>query len=135
MAKNVKRGWFTQIKSGGTELALVEKTSKTVNGVTDEWQALTESGLKIMVELVGLGTNLSSLSEAYPVTTFSNVAERYHKTIVSKVISMGYMDPRNKDLQSAEYFDAQYLKGEKRAKKMARSHYFEGSGNIIPQDF
>ena len=48
---------------------------------------------------------------------------------------MGYRDPRNKDLQSAEYFEMLYKKGEKRAKKMARTNYVEGSGRIIPQDF
>ena len=104
MAKQVHRAWFTEVVSGDVKLALVENTSRTVDGITDEWQAVTETGLTIYIE----GT--------------ANDA-------------MGYRDPRNKDLQSAEYFEMLYKKGEKRAKKMARTNYVEGSGRIIPQDF
>jgi len=130
MAKKVQRAWFTEIVNGDTNLALVEKTSRTVDGVTDEWKAITEAGLKVTMELTYVDSDLTS-----PASTWSDISSRYHKSIVDKVIGMGYRDPRNKDLQSAEYFEALYLKGEKRAKKMARSHYYEGSGRIIPQDF
>ena len=130
MAKKVQRGWFTEIVSGDVKLALVEKTSRTVDGITDEWQAITESGLGIWIEAVINEADLSSTA-----STWNDISDRYHKTIVDKVIAMGYRDPRNKDLQSAEYFEALYLKGEKRAKKMSKSHYYQGSGRIIPQDF
>ena len=130
MAKKVKRAWYTQIVSGDTMTGIVENTSRTIDGVTDEWKTLTESGLKINVELSMLNADLTN-----PSSTWVDIASRYHKSIVDKAIAMGYRDPRNKDLQSAEYFENLYLKGEKRAKKMAKSHYFEGSGRIIPQDF
>ena len=130
MAKNVQRAWFTEIADGDTVLALVEKTSRTVDGITDGWQAVTETGLQIVVDYVGTQQDLSSPSDSW-----ADIADRYHQTIVEKVISIGYRDMRNSDLKSAEYFEAQYLKGEKRAKKMARSHYYEGSGRIAPQDF
>ena len=130
MAKKVQRAWFTEIVGGDTVLCLVEKTPRTVDGIKDEWQAVKETGLKIVVEYTGTDANLTS-----PTSTFNDINERYHKSIVDKVIAMGYRDPRNKDLQSAEYFETLYLKGEKRAKKMARSHYHKGSGRIIPQDF
>ncbi len=130
MAKKVQRAWFTEIVNGDTNLALVEKTSRTVDGITDEWKAITEAGLKVTMELTYVDADLTT-----PASTWSDISSRYHKSIVDKVIAMGYRDPRNKDLQSAEYFEALYLKGEKRAKKMARSHYYEGSGRIIPQDF
>ncbi len=130
MAKKVQRAWFTDITTGDTKVAIVEKTAKTVDGVTSEWQAVTESGLAFSIEYTGVNADLES-----PSDTFGDIAERYHKSIVDKAIAMGYRDPRNKDLQSAEYFEGLYLKGEKRAKKMARSRYYEGSGRIVPQDF
>tara|TARA_Y100001963_G_C6781457_1_gene450139 strand:- start:913 stop:1305 length:393 start_codon:yes stop_codon:yes gene_type:complete len=130
MAKKVQRAWFTEIKDGDTVLALVEKTSRTIDGVTDEWQAVTESGLQIVVEYVGTDADLTGTTSEW-----GDISDRYHQSIVDKVISIGYRDMRNSDLKNAEYFEAQYLKGEKRAKKMARSHYYEGSGRIVPQDF
>ena len=46
---------------------------------------------------------------------------------------MGYRDPRNKDLQSAEYFENLYEKQLKKAKGRATTMY--GTGHIVPQDF
>jgi hypothetical protein len=130
MAKKVQRGWFTEIEGGDTVLALVEKTSRTVDGITDEWQAVTETGLEITVEFVATDADLTSTS-----STWNDINDRYHRCIVDKVISKGYTDPRNMDLNTAQYFDAEYEKGIRKAKKMARSHYYQGSGRIIPQDF
>ena len=130
MAKKVQRAWFTEIKAGDTVLALAEKTSRTVDGVTDEWQAVTETNLRVIVDYTSTDADLTS-----PASTWGDIAARYHQSIVDKVISIGYRDMRNSDLKNAEYFEAQYLKGEKRAKKMARSHYYEGPGRIVPQDF
>ena len=48
MAKKVKRAWYTQIVSGDTMTGIVENTSQTIDGVTDEWKTLTESGLKTL---------------------------------------------------------------------------------------
>lgn len=130
MAKQVHRAWFTEVVSGDVKLALVENTSRTVDGITDEWQAVTEANLTVYIEGTANDADLTGTS-----STFSKIPTRYHKCIVDKVIAMGYRDPRNKDLQSAEYFEMLYKKGEKRAKKMARTNYVEGSGRIIPQDF
>jgi len=130
MAEKVYRAWFTEVVSGDVKLALVENTRRTVDGISDEWQALKETGLTIYVEGTANDADLTG-----PTSTFNEIPTRYHKSIVDKVIAMGYRDPRNKDLQSAEYFEMLYKKGEKRAKKMARTNYVEGSGRIIPQDF
>jgi hypothetical protein len=46
---------------------------------------------------------------------------------------MGYRDPRNKDLQSAEYFEQVYEKQLRKAK--ARATTMLGTGRIVPQDF
>ena len=132
MAKTIQRAWFTEIVSGDTHLAIVEKTARTVDGITDEWQAVTESGLSLYVEASTVNADLSADSLS---STWNDISVRYHKGIVDKVIAMGYRDPRNKDLESAEYFESLYKKVEKRAKKMSKSHYYDGSGTIIPQDF
>ena len=38
------------------------------------------------------------------------------------------------EIQNAQYFDAEYEKGIKKAKKFARSNYIT-TGRIVPQDF
>ena len=129
MAKKVQRGWFVETIAADTQLAIVEKTSRTVDGVTDEWQAVKETGLRIRVEYISLDNDLSSITDDY-----SEIPDRYHKTIVDKAISMGYRDPRNQNIQNAEYFEALYKDGMKRAKKYARSRHIT-TGRIVPQDF
>ena len=129
MAKQVKRGWFIEHSPGEAHIAIVEKTSRTVDGVTDEWQAVKESGLTIRMEYLGLDSDLSSLTDDY-----GEISDRYHKTIVDKVIAMGYRDPRNQNLQNAEYFESLYKAGLKRAKKFTKSRNIT-TGRIVPQDF
>ncbi len=129
MAKKIKRGWFVDTVTSDIKLAIVEKTSRTVDGVTDEWQAVKESGLTIRMEYLGLDSDLSSLTDDY-----GEISDRYHKTIVDKVIAMGYRDPRNQNLQNAEYFESLYKAGLKRAKKFTKSRNIT-TGRIVPQDF
>ena len=129
MAQQLKRGWFIEHSPGEAHIAIVEKTSRTVDGVTDEWQAVKESGLTIRMEYLGLDSDLSSLTDDY-----GEISDRYHKTIVDKVIAMGYRDPRNQNLQNAEYFESLYKAGLKRAKKFTKSRNIT-TGRIVPQDF
>ena len=128
MAKDIKRAWFVDIVSGDTKLGIVEKTSRTVDGITDEWKAITEV-LTVRYESIICDADLTSVTSEW-----TEINSRYHKTIVNKAIAMGYRDNRNKDLQSAEYFDQLYEKELRKAKKFARSSYVS-TGRIIPQDF
>ena len=128
MAKDIKRAWFVDIVSGDTKLGIVEKTSRTVDGITDEWKAITEA-LTVRYESIICDADLTSVASEW-----TEINPRYHKTIVNKAIAMGYRDNRNKDLQSAEYFDQLYEKELRKAKKFARSSYVS-TGRIIPQDF
>jgi hypothetical protein len=66
--------------------------------------------------------------------TYSNIPSRFHETLVSKVIAQGYKDPRNMELNNAQYFENEYALGVKKAKKFVRSNY-QRSGFIRPQDF
>ena len=128
MAKNIKRAWFVDIVSGDTKLGIVEKTSRTIDGITDDWKAVTE-GLTVRYESIICDVDLTSVTSQW-----TEINSRYHKTIVNKAIAMGYRDPRNLDLQNAEYFDQLYDKDLRKAKKFARSGYVS-TGRIIPQDF
>ena len=58
----------------------------------------------------------------------------YHNAIVDKAISQGYTDPRNLNLQMAQYFDAEYEKAVKKAKTWARSNGVT-TGFVAPCDF
>ena len=67
-------------------------------------------------------------------SSYNEINSRYHNVIVDKVIAMGYRDPRNQNLQNAEYFENLYQKGLKRAKKYSKSSNLS-TGRIVPQDF
>ena len=129
MAKNIKRAWFTDEIASHTRLGLLEKTSRTIDGITSEWSPISEGGLSVMISYIIQDADLTNVA-----STWSQINSRYHKTIVNKAIAMGYRDNRNKDLQSAEYFDQLYEKELRKAKKFARSSYVS-TGRIIPQDF
>ena len=128
MAKNIKRAWFVDIVSGDTKLGIVENTSRTVDGITDDWKAVTGT-LTVIYDSIICDADLTGVASQW-----TEINSRYHKTIVNKAISMGYRDIRNKDLQSAEYFDGLYDKEIRKAKKFARSKYIS-TGRKIPQDF
>ena len=66
--------------------------------------------------------------------SYANIPSRFHQHIVSKVIAIGYKDPRHLELQTAQYFDNEFELGIKRAKKFTRSNY-QRTGRIVPQDF
>ena len=128
MAKNVKRGWFIEVINGDKVLCLVEKPSRTVDGITDNWRAVTEV-TNTVIELAMADIDLTGVTSSY-----NEINSRYHNVIVDKVIAMGYRDPRNQNLQNAEYFENLYQKGLKRAKKYSKSSNLS-TGRIVPQDF
>ena len=47
---------------------------------------------------------------------------------------MGYKDPRNFDIEKAQYFDMEYDLGLKQAKKFARSNQ-QTTGRASPQEY
>ena len=64
----------------------------------------------------------------------SSLPAIFHKYIVSKVIAEGYKDPRNLDIQAAQYFDVEFEKGVARARKEGQNNY-TSTGTIKPVDF
>jgi hypothetical protein len=129
MAKKVKRAWFVDTVSADEKVGIVEKTSRTVDGITDEWQAVKETGLRVFIEYSAIEQDYTNIS-----SNWANINPRYRDVIINRAISMGYRDPRNLNLQNAEYFETAYKEGLKKAKKFAKSGYVS-TGKIVPQDF
>ena len=67
-------------------------------------------------------------------TSVIGLVEKGTSTVTRNGYSSGYKDPRNSDLNNAQYFDQEYNTGVKEAKKFARSNY-QTVGSIRQQDF
>ena len=129
MAKKVQRAWFVQTVNADEVIGIVEKTSRTVDGITDEWQAVKETGLRVFIEYSAVEQDFTNID-----SNWVNINDRYKDVIINRAIAIGYRDPRNQNLQNAEYFEAIYKEGVKKAKKFSRSGYVS-TGRIVPQDF
>ena len=132
MADKKEYFWYIDGNSGSFKMALVEKATSAVtkNGWTSDYKTIELTGtnnLRIVGNYSDIDIDLSSY------TKWLIIPERFHKCIADKVIAMGYRDPRNKDLQSAEYFEQVYEKQLRKAK--ARATNMLGTGRIVPQDF
>ena len=65
---------------------------------------------------------------------YLQIPSHFHEAIVYRAIAMGYKDPRNFDIEKAQYFEMEYEKAVKEGKKFARSNY-QTTGIISPQEF
>jgi hypothetical protein len=133
MAKK-QRYYFIDTHSATEKFALVEKATNVVteDGYTSNYQSISESSLQISVR--GIYTDSDITADSLSSNAFTNIPSRFHEYLASKVIAIGYKDPRKLDLQAAQYFDMEYDKGIKKGRKTARSNY-STTGNIVPQDF
>ena len=97
--------------------------------VSGEWKTVTESSKDIRIFCIALAAhfteNLSGSSE---------IPAQFQQALAYKVISDGYKEPRNLNLDLAQYFEGEYIKCVKMAKKYARMQGYN-STIIIPQDF
>lgn len=132
MANKKEYFWYLGGSSTSIKIALVEKATNAVtkNGWTSNYKSIQIAGTN-NVRIRGKYTDFDIDNDT--ILSFVSIPSRYQKCIVDKVIAMGYRDPRNKDLQSAEYFEAIYEKQLKKAK--ARVTTIQGTGRIVPQDF
>ena len=62
------------------------------------------------------------------------VPEQFHEALAYKAIAMGYKDPRNLDINLAQYFDMEYEKCLKMGKRYAKSQRRRG-GFIVPHEY
>lgn len=136
MADKKEYFWYIDGNSGSFKMALVEKATSAVtkNGWTSDYKTIELTGTNNL-RIVGVfsDVDLTDPDAVSPITKWSLIPERFHKCIADKVIAIGYRDPRNKDLQSAEYFEQVYEKQLRKAK--ARATTMLGTGRIVPQDF
>ena len=135
---NPKRYWFTE----RDKLAFVEGgSSTTVDGVTSNLVSISEAKSCIvkgitLPNVFPTGTDedyASSLTDT-SAGPLEEIPLQFHEALAYKAIAIGYQDPRNMKIELAQYFDNEYNKICKSAKKYARSN-FQTSGQIVPQEF
>ena len=68
------------------------------------------------------------------LTKESAIPPQYHEALANKAIAYGYRDPRNLQPELSEYFEGQYEKVIRQAKKFARGKQQRG-GYIKAYDF
>ena len=135
---NPARYWF--VERG--KIGFVEGgSSVTVDGVTSNLVSISESKSCVIKGLAmpnHFPTNREdNYVQAYADNSFGPLEEipgMFHEALAFKVIAMGYKEPRNMQIDLAQYFDSEYDKICKRAKKYARNN-FQSTGTIVPQEF
>lgn len=134
MASKREYYYYIDTHSAGEKLAIVEKATSVVtkNGWTSNYKSVQTTGNNI-VKIRGSFTD-SDLAVNTMNGTFSNIPTRFHSALVSKVIAMGYKDPRHMELQTSQFFDNEFEMGIKRAKKFSKGNY-QTTGRIKAQDF
>tara|TARA_R100000278_G_scaffold24899_1_gene22974 strand:+ start:3074 stop:3463 length:390 start_codon:yes stop_codon:yes gene_type:complete len=113
-------------------LGIVEKAFNAVrkDGHQSDWKSITEAkDVTIYTISKDADLNASDLSN-----TFTAIPLQFHEAIVYKAVAMGYKDPRNLEINLAQYFDGEYLTSVKEAKKFSRSNY-QTMGRITSHDF
>ena len=138
---NPKRMWF--IERG--RIAFVEEgSSTTVDGVSSTLVSISETKkctIKGISTATHFPTSLTDIDDTYVESYTDNfhgpldeIPVQFHEALAYKAIAMGYKDPRNMKIELAQYFDMEYDKVLKEAKKFARSSY-KTTGQIVPQEF
>ena len=132
MATKKKRFWFIDTSTVRARMGIVEQVTNvlTKDGYTTDFKAITEAK-DITIYAIARDYDLTVNNMA---STWSQIPLQFHEVIVNKAIANGYKEPRNMDIQVAQYFDNEYLLGLKEAKKFSRSNY-QTTCKIKPQDF
>ena len=129
----LQRYWFIDRGQGGRDrLGIVEKSnsSTTKETVTSDWASVSEvKDLRVYAIDTPAEWVVGDLS-----VENTDIPKRYHEALVNKVISVGYKDPRNQKFDASQFFDLEYEKVVKKAKKHARSN-MQTNGFIQQVDF
>tara|TARA_R100000808_G_C2136939_1_gene145158 strand:+ start:1054 stop:1479 length:426 start_codon:yes stop_codon:yes gene_type:complete len=134
-----KRLWFTE--RGRIGLIEDSTTTTTVDGVSTNIVSISEAK-SLLIKGLSLPTkfpvgNDRNYENAYTDNFHGPLDEipiQFHEALAYKAIAIGYQDPRNMKIELAQYFDNEYEKLCKRAKKFARSNY-QTTGQIVPQEY
>ena len=118
----LQRYWYIDRGQGGRDrLAIVEKANSqtTKETITTDWASVSEAkDLRIYTTDTQEDFDINNLSGEK-----TEIPKRYHEALVNKVISLGYRDARNMKIDASQFFDMEYEKLIKKAKKYARSNY------------
>ena len=129
MATRVTRAWYID-KLG--KIGIVEKATNAISkdGYNSDWTSITAvKATRIYAISRDSDININELTN-----TFLQIPGQYHEVLTYKAIAMGYKDPRNLNIEAAQYFDMEYEKGVKEGKKFAKSDYID-IGSVRQQDF
>mgnify|MGYP003145229565 FL=1 len=129
MSSKKVRAWFVDKTK---RLGIIEKGTSVVtqDGHTSDWTSITEvKPLKLYTISLDADLDTSDLTN-----TWTMIPLQFHEALVFKAIAGGYKDPRNMDFDVAQYFDREYEKSLKEAKKFAKSNY-QTVGVVSSQDF
>ena len=134
MANRKEYFYFIDTHSDGEKIAIVEKATSVVskNGWTSNYKTVQTAGTNIL-KIRGVFTD-DDLVAGTLTGAFDNIPTRFHSAIVTKVISMGYRDPRNFAVDKAVLFDNEWEHELRKAKKFSKRNYIS-IGRIVPQDF
>ena len=137
MNTNPERFYFVD----NDRLALVEKNgTTTVDGASTSYNTISEAKpLRMNVisraDHFVTGANINEIDwSSATAGPLGQIPTQFHEALVYRVIAMGYKTPPTLDLSAAQYFDGEYEKVIKQAKKFSRSSY-QSLGMIVPQDF
>ena len=137
MNTNPERFYFVD----NDRLAIVEKNGNTtVDGASTSYKTISEAKPIRMntickADHFNTGANIVAADAISPTAgPLGHIPTQFHEALVFKVIAMGYKTPPAMDINVAQYFDMEYEKIIKQAKKFARSNYIQ-TGMVVPQDF
>jgi hypothetical protein len=124
-----ERAWYID-RLG--KIGIVEKAVNAVtkDGYTSNWTSVSQVK---DVRMYAISRDNDVIIDQ-PTESWDSIPEQFHETILYRAIASGYKDPRNFELQTAQYFDNEYALGVKEAKKFASSNY-ASMGQIKPQEF
>ena len=139
MSRNAnERFWYIDTDSKSDEsnfnqrMAVVERDTNANKreGVNSDWVAITEAK-NLIIQGIVIDVDLEDLSHS---SAFKRIPDRFHQVIAYKAISDLYKDPRNLNMEMAQFFEGEFEKGVKRGKVAARTNLVK-TGVIKQVDF
>tara|TARA_Y100001963_G_scaffold96804_1_gene133248 strand:- start:102 stop:521 length:420 start_codon:yes stop_codon:yes gene_type:complete len=134
---NPARFWYVF----NNRLALVEKNgTTTTDGASTVYKSITAAKPLVIHSIskadhFGKGAGIVHAEFGSSVEgPLGDIPIQFHEALVYKVIAMGYKTPPNINIELAQYFDMEYEKVVKNAKKYAKSAFIQ-TGVVNPVSF
>ena len=101
-----------------------------------KWQSISVSGKTIRIFCTKLADHMTAgnMDTSSGTIEHGQIPSQFHEGLTYKVISMGYKDPRNINIELAAFFEQEFQQTEKKAKKYTRKHH-QTPGYITPVDY